>query len=222
MDRLKENPKDRSKRPNRNRLQEEIQNHTLSKYPLKKLKKWLLETPPSEKHLPLRDQRNNEGETLYHWAAKKGFLGHIPEQLLKTNLLLTPDEFGYNCFQIAARNGALDKVPQRLLTQENLAEHGERSENTFHMAAEAGHLDKIPKEILTAENLLQPDMHGETCLHLAADQGHLDKLPRLSKETLKELKTHFETKDSSYYKEEILETLKGLEFRRPQTLLQEM
>jgi ankyrin repeat protein len=110
----------------------------------------------------------------------------------------------------AARNGHLDQIPKELLTAENLLQPNEDGNTCLHLATYYGHLGQIPKELLTAENLLKPDKDNENCLHFAARNGHLDKLPWLSYETLTELKTHFETQDSSEHNELILKTLNEL------------
>jgi ankyrin repeat protein len=120
------------------------------------------------------------------------------------------EKHGWNLYHYAADNGHLDQIPREGLTAENLLKHDNSGWTCLHFAAREGHLDQIPKELLTAENLLKTNSSNETCLHWAAYIGHLDKIPPLSYETLTELTAHFETQDSSKYKEEILKTLNEL------------
>jgi hypothetical protein len=113
----------------------------------------------------------------------------------------------------AIENNDLEKYTPKQIEQGMLQEKDGR--NLYHEASKYGHLEQIPKEFLTAENLLKHEKYSwnGTCIHWAAMNSNLDKIPLLSYETLTELKTHFETKDSSYslgYKEDILKTLNDL------------
>jgi ankyrin repeat protein len=155
---------------------------------------------------------NDRGSCL-HFAAREGHLDQIPKELLTAENLLKHDRWGKTCLHYAADYGHLHQIPKELLTAENLLKTDNEGWTCLHFAARNGHLGQIPKELLTAENLLKPDNYKWqcwTCLHYAAKGGHLDKLPWLSYETLTELKTHFETKDSPCYKEKILKTLNDL------------
>jgi hypothetical protein len=182
--------------PPREELWEAIEKGDLEKYTPKQIEQGMLQ--------------EKGGWNLYQKAADYGHLHQIPKELLTAENLLQLNEYKNTCLHLAAANGHLEQIPKELLTAENLLKPDNQGQNCLHLAAYWGHLAQIPKELLTAKNLLQPDEDGNTCLHYAAYYGHLDKLPQLSYETLTELKTHFETQDSSKYKEKILETLNDL------------
>jgi ankyrin repeat protein len=155
-----------------------------------------------EDNLPIPN-RDELWEAIKNKDLKKYTPGQIEQGMLQK------DEHESTLYHFAADYGYLDQIPKELLTAENLLKPNSSNETCLHFAAMGGHLDQIPKELLTAENLLHIDINSRTCLHLVAIGGHLDKIPQLSYETLTEL-IDFETKDSSYLKEAILETLNEL------------
>jgi ankyrin repeat protein len=156
-----------------------------------------------EENLPIPD-REELWEAIKNHELKK----YTPKQIEQG--MLQKDEHERTLYHRAALFGHLHQIPKELLTAKNLLQPDEDGYTCLHLAAANGHLDKLPKELLTAENLLKPADYGSTCLHYGARNGHLEKLPQLSYETLTELKTHFETQDSSESKEEILKTLNEL------------
>jgi ankyrin repeat protein len=215
--------------PDREELWEAIENNDLKKYTLKQIEQGMLQEKGGWNlyHKAARNghldqipkelltaenllQPNNSGWTCLHIAAERGHLGQVPKELLTAENLLQPNTSNENCLHFAARNGHLDQIPKELLTAENLLQPNNSGWTCLHIAAERGHLGQVPKELLTAENLLEPTQGGRTCLHWAAMNSKLGQIPRLSYETLTELTAYFETQDSSYYKEEILETLNDL------------
>jgi ankyrin repeat protein len=196
-DELQQGLEDNLPIPKRKELWKAIEKNDLAKYTPKQIEQGML-------------QEDSHRDTLYHDAAREGHLDKIPKELLTEENLLQTNEYSETCLHWAAMHGHLDQIPKELLTAENLLKTDNEGWTCLHKAADYGHLHQIPKELLTAENLLKPDIDGKTCLHLAAMGGQLDKIPWLSYETLTELTAHFETKDSSYCKEEILKTLNEL------------
>jgi hypothetical protein len=215
--------------PDREELWESIKNNNLKKYTPKQIEHGMLQklegknlyTLAAEKgHLDkipkeLLTQENlakpdGYNLTCLHWAAVTGHLDQIPKEILTEENLLQPNSFNRTCLHLAAKSGHLDQIAKEVLTKENLLLPDDGGLTCLHWATEYGHLAQIPKELLTTENLIKPDTDGNTCLHWAALNGYLDKIPPLSYETLQELKTHFEAKDSSQYKEDILKTLNEL------------
>jgi ankyrin repeat protein len=194
-DELQQGMEDNLPIPSRDELWEAIENSNLAKYSPKQIEQSMLQKGGDYKM------------TLYHQAALAGHLNKIPKELLTAENLLTSHKYGENCLHIAARWGHLVQIPKEFLTERNLLQTDTDTRTCLHYAARWGHFDQIPKELLTSENLLHLDRGGYTCLDLAAESDRLDKIPLLSYKTLQELKTHFETQNSSHYKENILKTL---------------
>jgi ankyrin repeat protein len=216
--------------PDRDELAEAIKKGDLAKYRPEQIKEGLLQRDGTElngtlyhwaaeaghlKQIPkeLLTEENLRlpdtcGWTTLHTATYNGHLAQVPKEFLTAeNLLQTDWKNRKNCLHHAASTGLLHQIPKELLTEENLLQPDDEGKTCLHIAAKEGQLQKLPNEILTPKNLLQPDRGGRTCLHSAARLLELDKIPPLAYKTLQELKTYFETKDSSRYKEEILKTL---------------
>lgn len=118
-------------------------------------------------------ETNFHKETPLHFAAARGLLGEIPEDLLTEESLLMPNYEDWTPLDLACANDHLGQIPKRLLTERTVLAADTRGHTVLHSAAIMGRLDEIPEEIVNEKNLLIGDKNGTTPLEYAAIKGQL-------------------------------------------------
>ena len=143
------------------------------------------------------------GDSVYHIAAKRGFLDQCPNPtpaaLTCTNKLQsTPLDYAANSGTLtqipkalllellpenisaihqAALRKQLDQVPNELFT-ESLVEAIHDSRTLVQTAAEGGSLLQLPPKFVTTKSLIEIRRNDNSALHIAAESGTLDQVPQ--------------------------------------------
>ncbi|KAJ4015821.1 hypothetical protein NW752_006746 [Fusarium irregulare] len=133
-------------------------------------------------------RRDEDGYTVLHLAAKKGFpyvVKRLQEDTKYAALLPVNDKSerdGMTPLHLAAREGHADVVTILLQHGGNPDVTNEWEQTALHIAAKHGHLLCLD-ELLQKSDVLSVDMFHRTALHLAAGNGHFGVVAKLHKDS---------------------------------------
>lgn len=122
-------------------------------------------------------ERNYDGKTVWHVAAKAGTLNMIPVNLFTEEVLSQTDNYRFTVWHEAAKYGTLKDIPNNLFNNEVLSQKDKLGNTVFHIAAEYEFLKDIPEHLITEEALEYLNNHGEKVLKRAAENNSLKDIP---------------------------------------------
>jgi len=117
------------------------------------------------------------GDNVFHIAARKGYLNHLPNQLRSVTNLRSRNKDGNTCLHLAATYGHLNQIQKDILTDENVLVRNHNGDTVLHSAANGGFNLSLSR-FMTQENLMKKNNRGNTVLHEAARLGSLSQIPR--------------------------------------------
>lgn len=140
----------------------------------------------------LLNERNNDGETVWHHAARVNSLRDIPihfftEEAMNKVVAGGTANDGDTVWHVAAKNYSLEHIPKHLFTEEAMKEKNEKGETVWESAVKNKTLRAIPKHLFTEEVFNEEDGMQNTLWHHAAGTRTLKDIPRrlFSAESLK-------------------------------------
>lgn len=112
------------------------------------------------------NQRNSDGDTVWHIAAGKRLLKDIPKDLFTVEALSQKNKHGNTVWHFATALDGLKDIPKELFTAEVLIKNLNNSDDTvLHIAVAFNKLKDIPKDLFTEEALIQKNKIGESVLY---------------------------------------------------------
>jgi ankyrin repeat protein len=134
-------------------------------------------TKLTENELGVASSEN--GETLFHEAARLRAAKFVKRNLFQDELLAKKTKRGESVYLYLAQHGEANLIPKELLTRHRLLEASDRGESPLYKIIEHGHLELVNEDLIKGGILLEKTgMLQTNYIHFCAMCGELKKVPK--------------------------------------------